>query len=293
VACVQESGHAIWSCTQGLDAAYSRGMRPRLEWNESCRAFRSLLDGPRPTHGRISRPIATAADGTMAWGWDAAAEPVWVRRWHGGRPAKLRLRYREAAAALSSLGVEVPDVVGMPDVRTVLLDRRPWSASSPAGGIISSYVENALEDVIKTGRLVVTGRPHVTASGTLVIEDIVDVVRLEHVDRCVVFEVSSALVRRDRRALASAIDWARGSYDDRCDLAVRRCTAGLLLEWTATSFALALHEIARALTAGSAGRTHLFEAVADELTHRLDLTHQHRVPVQSADVARILERCSP
>lgn len=159
-------------------------------------------------------------------------------------------------------------------------------------GLISSYVKHALEETLTTGRLILTGKPHITASGTLVIEDIVDVLRLEHVDRCVVFQVLAALVRRDRGMLASAIEAARESYDDRCDLAVRRCTAGLLVEWTPTSFALALREIARTFTAGGAGCAHLFDAVTGELTHRLDLAHEYHVPVGSADVAHVLDRCS-
>jgi len=268
-------------------------MELRLEWNESHPASRALSNNPQPTPERVSRPVAKSPTSTMAWGWDADGEPVWVRRWPDGRPENALGSYREAADALASIDVAVPGPVAVPNAHTLVLVRRPWvdDPGSVSSDLISSYVLHGLEEILKTGRLVLTGKPHVTWGGTLVIEDIVGVLRLEQVDRCALFHVLAALVRRDRTALAAAISAVRGSYDDRSDLAVRRCTAGLLVEWTPTSFAVALREIARALTAGGAGCAYLFEAVTSEVIHRLDLAHDHQVPVRSTDVRAVLDRC--
>jgi hypothetical protein len=269
----------------------------RLEWRHWRPAARALIRDPKPTPGRRSQPVADGPFGSLQWGWDRDGHPVWIRTWFAGVPADYDAVRTEAAHALAPFDAIVPPIVEAATAETVCLDRMRWAPPdvNPAHDIVRNFVESSLLDALATGRCVIAGEPHVLDNRRLVVEDIGGIIRLESVDRAVLFETVEALVAGSPTRLESVIGAATGELDDHRRWVAKRCAAGLVVEWSSLGFTLALCDVARTLLEHGSTHANSLYAIADEVTHRTDLAHRHRCPFAFASataVHHLLEQAS-
>lgn len=181
-----------------------------------------------------------------------------------------------------------------PDSRTTILSRAPWGSREQEvlAEPLRRYVADAIIDPLTTGRVALTGMPHATRGGGLVVDDVMGVMRVEHVDRELFVQVLHALVARDRDELGRVLEARLGGLDDGCERVVWRRSVGLRVEWSRLAFLLALREISRMLVERDAAGAAVFGMLTDELTRRADLAHEHPehlVLQHSSELAALLD----
>lgn len=249
----------------------------RLRWDWTSRPMRALLRNPEPVAGRLSQPVARSTSGSLRWGWSDEASPIWVRRWHTGVPNDVRGLRAEAAEALATVGVIVPGLELQLSRTEIAFERERWgpALAEPRDGAIASFIEETLRGPLSTGRLVISGEAHVLGDGTLTVEDVGGIVRLEAVDRNLVREVLDALAHRDERRLRHVIESETGAYCDKQALIVKKCSVCLAIEWNALSLTLALRNISDCLVAGGSPSATYLRAVIDELVARTALLERY------------------
>lgn len=249
----------------------------RLEWDWSSRSMRALLRNPDPDPGRLSHPVARSASGSLRWGWSDESAPIWVRRWHTGVPDDVMDLRTEATEALATAGVSVPELGHRRSPAEVSIERLLWGPTSvePRKGAAASFIEESLYGPLTSGRLVITGEAHVLPDGTLTVEDVGGIVRLEAVDRNLLRELLDALAHRDARRLRRVIESGAGSYRREHALVVKKCSVCLDIEWSLLSLTLALRNITDCLLADGSTSAIYLRAVIDEMVARTALLERY------------------
>lgn len=260
----------MWRCNESL-------IFDRLRWDWTSRPMRALLRNPAPVAGRLSRPVARSTSGNLRWGWSDEASPIWVRRWHAGVPSDVQDVRAEAADAFAAIGVMVPNLSLQLSRTEAAVVRVPWGSTvaKPRDGTIAAFVEESLRGPLMSGRLVISGEAHVVRDGTLAVEDVGGIVRLEAVDRNLLREILDALAHRDAQRLRHVIESETGGYCDEQALIVKKCSVCLGIEWNALSLTLALRKICDCLIAGGAPSATYLRAVIDELVARTALLERY------------------
>lgn len=249
----------------------------RLRWDWKSRPMRALLSNPDPHAGRLSRPVARSEAGSLRWGWSADASPIWVRQWRSGVPSDIVDLRAEAAEALAAAGVVVPDLGRRLSETEVAVERVPWGPSSadPRDGAAAPFIEESLRGPLASGRLVIAGEAHVRPDGTLTVEDIGGIVRLEAVDRNLLREILGGLARRDGRSLRRVIESETGTFRSEQALVVKKCSVCLDIEWNVLSLTLALRNVSDCLLAGGSTSATYLRAAIDEMVARTALLERH------------------
>ena len=257
----------------------------RLSWT------RDLRDVGPPAPGAVdSSPVARSRSTTMHVATDSAGFPCLVRRCARVGTDDFAAGHRLGSAHLA--GVSVPELVAR-DGADLWMDRWPWeSVGCVDGASVDRYITSSLRSTLRSGVLVGTGTVHRTAGG-LVCEDVVVACRLEPDQRELLRSIVLALAALDPTRVADAVAELCRLRPARLTRAARAATRSLEARWTAVAFGLAVHGLGRSvLTAGT--RAEPLVLLGDELLHRLDLAHEHRVDVPGlADPQNVVDLASP
>lgn len=253
----------------------------RLSWtNDPGRV------GP-PAPGVVdSTPVATSRSTTMHLATDPAGFPCLVRRCTRTSAHAFAAGHRLGSAHLD--GVSVPDLVAL-DHTDLWMDRWPWeSGCCVDGGLIDRYITSLLRSTLGAGVLVGTGMVH-RSTGGFVCEDVVVACQLEPDERELLRSIVLALAFLDPAPVADAAAELCRLRPARLMRTAWAVTRSLEARWTAVAFGLAVHGLGRSvLTAGR--RAEPLVLLGDELLHRLDLAHAHRVGVPGlADPRRVVD----
>lgn len=244
----------------------------RLEWNGD--AARVVV----PDAARVDpAPIATARLSTLHAATDAAGFPCLVRRCSPMLVAEFARGHRIGTHHLD--GAAVPNLLGV-DGTGVWFDRVAWApvVQPPRQADVDSYVTGVLGQVFAAGVLVGTGAVHVHRSGGLICEDVVVAGIFELDQRALLRAIVLGLVAADPVAVADAAAALCGHRAPRLAWAATSAVRSLQVGWTAVAFGLAIYGLGRAVLAAGAASEPLV-LLGDELLHRLDLAHEHRLPV--------------
>jgi hypothetical protein len=259
----------------------------RLEW-EGDPARIVVFDA-----GRVDpAPIATARMSTLHAAADAAGFPCLVRRCTPMLAAEFARGHRVGAQHLD--GVAAPNLLGL-DGTDVWFDRLAWAPAGqpPLPADVDSYVTGVLGQVFEAGVLVGTGAVHVSRWGGLICEDVVVAVIFEVDQRALLGSIVLGLAAADPVAVADAAAALCGHRPPRLALAAASVVLSLQARWSAVAFGLAIHGLGRAVLAAGVASEPLV-LLGDELLHRLDLAHEHRLPVPGlATPASVTELANP
>lgn len=247
-----------------------RGARvERLTWKTDRAVSRRIRPGTVD-----STAVARSMSSTMHLAADRSGFPCLVRRCAPGRAPAFAAGHRLGAVHLD--GVAVPDVMAVVGT-DVWMDRLPWEA--PQRGVdvasVDAYVTSALAHLLGSGILVGTGLVH-TGAGRLVCEDVSAVLRIEADEQELFRSIVTALVEGDPVGVADAVAELCRLRPPTLPRAAAAVTTSLEACWTPAALGLAIHGLGR--TVLSAGRrSEPLVLLGDELLHRLDLAHEHRV----------------
>jgi hypothetical protein len=252
--------------------AVQAAMIDRLEWDRD--AAHVVVSGA----GRVDpAPIATARTSTLHAAADAAGFPCLVRRCSPMLAAEFARGHRVAAQHLD--GAAAPNLLGV-DGTDVWFDRLAWQPAGqpPRSADVDSYVTGLVRQVLEAGVLVGTGTVHISRWGGLICEDIVVAGIFEVDQRALLRSIVLGLVAADPVAVADAAAAFCGGRPPRLGLAAASVVLSLQAQWTAVAFGLAIYGLGRAVLAAGVASEPLV-LLGDELLHRLDLAHEHRLPV--------------
>jgi hypothetical protein len=247
----------------------------RLAWSA---ATADGTEEPRP--GRIDPcPVARWESTTLHVATALDGAPAFVLR---GPSRALAARHQElvTVGSIDGTGVVAPSPLQALG-RELWLDRRAWLAprSRPDTSAVTAYVAGAVRTALVTGTIVGTGRPDALADGRIGSVDVVVARQLECDERHTLGALWLGLVLLDPVMLADAATAMCRACPPNLPAAAQRSVVSLGAEWTAVSLGLSLHHVACAM-AGVGPRAEPLVLLADELLHRLDLAHEHRVPVE-------------
>ena len=258
----------------------------RLSWTADLRHVTP------PVSGEIAAAaVATSPQTTMHVATDPAGFPCLVRRCAKGAASAFAAEHRLGAAHLD--GVSVPEVVAVAGT-DVWMDRWPWEPSQgwADDGAVDAYVTSVLGQLFGSGVLVGTGAVHRSTSGRFVCEDVVVACQLESDQRQLLGSIVLALAAVDPVGVTDAAAELCRLRPARLARTATTAARSLEARWTAVAFGLAIHGIGRSVL--SAGRrAEPLVLLGDELLHRLDLAHEHRVGVSGlADPRRVADLAS-
>lgn len=244
----------------------------RLEWLRDPRAARE----PKP--GDVDPDaVASGRWSTLHLATDHAGVPCFVRRSTEARASRFAVDHRTGARHLA--GVTVPALGGTRGPE-VWMDRLPWADVGvvPDPMDVDAYVVGAVRAALVHGVLVGTGAVHVDRYGRLVCEDLVVAGRLEVDERRVLAAALHGLAERDATLVADSVAEMIHLRTPRLVGCAISCVRSLQVRWEPVAFGLAVHSLGRAsLEAGR--RSDPLVLLGDELLHRLDLAHEHRIRV--------------